>query len=376
MKKISLLFLVSILSFSGISQNAFAFDLFNVMNKQNNVLFSPTSIKSAFAMAYEGANSQTQTEFEEVFGFKEQNTDFLAEMEHLKKAAEINNSVWILEKYEVLQSYLDAMKTNFDSEVYWTDFKQESEKSAKKINDWIDKSTKGMIKKMVNASDVAPFKMALINAIYFKQSWKNPFDSTETKTESFMNFSGSTSNVDMMHAHQYYRAYSGQNEKVIELPYDDNRTAMIIILPNQMEGYELTNETYDNLIAKLRTQDVSLDLPKFTFETPTFELKSHLQQLGISAAFSDGADFSGMREQRDLKIGTALHKAKIIVNEEGTEAAAVTIIGMVETTSMSAPKNIILKIRVDKPFYYFIKDVESGAILFMGRMNEMMDIED
>jgi serine protease inhibitor len=359
------------LAFSGVSQNEFAFDMYGTMDKEKNILFSPTCIKAAFAMAFEGANTKTQSEFEKVFDFKEDNSKFLAEIEYLKSVTEISNSVWILENYEILDSYIDNMKSNFNLEPYSAKFASDPKGSADRINAWIEKSTKGMIKKMLNPADVADFKMALVNAIYFKQSWKKTFDEKLTKKSEFKNFDRTTAEVDMMHSLHYYRAHEGQKEKVIELPYADNKTSMVIVLPKKMKGYEMTNEIYTGLNAQLIRQKVNLDLVKFTFETPTFELKGFLAQLGLIAAFEDYADFSGMRKEKDLKIGTALHKAKIIVNEEGTEAAAVTVIGVIATSSISQPPPPILKITVDKPFYYFIKDNKTGTVLFMGRMNSM-----
>ena len=372
MKKITFLFITLACSFTSISQNQFTFDFYSNLDQEKNILFSPTSIKTAFAMAYEGANTQTQKEFEAVFDFEEDNSKFLAEVEHLKDVTEISNSVWILTNYSILKSYTDKMKSSFDSKPYFTNFYGDPQGSADKINDWIEESTNGMIKKMLTPDAVQNFKMALVNAIYFKQDWKKTFDKELTKKMDFKNFDGAKNEVDMMHAQSYYRAYAGQKEQVIELPYDDDKTSMVIILPNKMKNYQLDNEVYTELNSNLRNQQVNLDLPKFTFETPTFELAPFLKEMGLISAFGDGADFSGMREERDLKIGTALHKAKIIVNEEGTEAAAVTVIGMVQTTSAQyTPPPPILKITVDKPFYYFIKDNKTGTILFMGKMNEM-----
>lgn len=372
MQKISLFLFLLSFSFSGISQNEFTFDMYTEMGEKSNLLFSPTSIKTCFAMAYEGANNQTQIEFEKVFGFEEDNAKFLAEIEHLKSVTEISNSIWILTKYNVLKSYIDTMNAKFNLAPYYTDFKNDSKGSADRINKWIEESTNGMIKKMLKPTDVVKFKMALVNAIYFKQDWKKTFDKKLTKKDKFMNYDGAKPEVDMMHALDYYRAYSGQKEKVIELLYDDDKTSMVIVLPNKMKGYEMTNDVYNGLTSHLRHQKVNLDLVKFTFETPTFELKPLLQKLGLVSAFENYADFSGMRKEKDLKIGTALHKAKIIVNEEGTEAAAATVIGMVQVTSAgpSSPPPV-LKITVDKPFYYFIKDNKTNAILFMGRMNDM-----
>lgn len=371
MKNLSLLLLLSSLSFSAVSQNDFAFDMYAKMDAKKNILFSPTSIQTAFAMAYEGANGETQTEFEKVFGFKEDNAAFLAETEHLKSLAEISNSIWILENYEVLQSYIETMKSSFGAAPNYTDFLNDAEGSAKRINEWIEESTNGMIKKMLNPADVKEFKLALVNAIYFKQGWEKPFNEKRTVVDSFTNYKGAKAQVDMMHALDHYRAFAGKNEKVIELPYEDNKTSMVVVLPNSMDGYEMTNEVYSELMTKLYMQKVNLDLVKFTFETPTFELKPFLQDLGMNLTFSDYADFSGMRKEKDLKIGTALHKAKIIVNEEGTEAAGATVIGMVQTTSAAPNPTPIMQLRVDKPFYYFIKDNQTGAILFLGRMNEI-----
>jgi serpin B len=146
---------------------------------------------------------------------------------------------------------------------------------------------------------------------------------------------------------------------------------MIIVLPNKMKGYELDEASFEALSKQLVYQRVNLELPKFTFETPTFELKDKLIKLGLKQAFTDAADFSGMREEQDLKIGTVMHKAKIIVNEKGTEAAAATVVGMVKTTSVSVRPDPVMEFETDKPFFYFIKDNATGALLFMGKMNEM-----
>jgi serpin B len=372
MKKLAVVFMMIGTAFNGLSQNAFTFEMFEQMGAEENLLFSPTSIKTAFAMAYEGANGETQREFEEVFDFTENNKEFLKEIGQLEEVAKISNSVWILKDYSVLKTFTDKLKSSFDSEPFTAEFKKDPVGSADKINKWIEESTNGMIKKMLKPGDVEDFKMALVNAIYFKQDWKKTFDKDLTKKKDFENLGGDKVKVDMMHARSYYRAFEGKNEKIIELPYEDDKTSMVIILPNKMKNYKLNDKVYTELVGRMYNQEVILDLPKFTFETPTFELKPYLTKMGLVKAFQNSADFSGMRKEKDLKIGTALHKAKIIVNEEGTEAAAATVIGMVQTTSVQSPRpRPILRIEVDQPFYYFIKDNQTGAILFMGRMNNM-----
>lgn len=373
MNKLIFLAVAIFTSYSSMAQNEFAFALNDEIEKESkkNILFSPTSIKTAFAMAYEGANGISQEEFEELFGFEEDNSVFFKEMKQLKKSAEISNSLWIQEDFPILPAFIEKMKVEFAAPPQYTDFLHDPKGSAEKINDWIEESTKGMIKKMLTPSDVKSLKMALVNAIYFKQDWKYTFDKKMTREKSFTNFSGSESKIDMMHSRTHFRAVDGANEKMIELPYADDKTSMVILMPDNMKRYNLTEKVYTDLFAKMYHQKVDLDLPKFTFETPTFELIPFLKELGMEHPFTDTADFSGMRKQKDLKIGTVLHKAKIIVNEEGTEAAAATVIGMAVTTSAPSFPPPVMEMHVDKPFYYFIKDNATGAILFMGRMNEL-----
>ncbi|XOV68029.1 MAG: serpin family protein [Fluviicola sp.] len=352
-------------------QNQFSFDLMNNLDGDENFLMSPTSIKAALAMAYEGANTQTQKEFEEVLDFDEENEAFLNELNQLKESAEISNSVWILEDYQVLDSYIKTLGDRFDAPPSYTDFKNDSKGSADKINKWIEQSTNGMIKKMLTPEAVEDFKMALVNAIYFKQDWKTPFHEKQTQEKEFTNLDGSVTMVEMMRAMHRYKAFEGKKEKIIELPYADDKTSMVIVLPNKMKGYQLDEASYESLSNQLVYQRVNLELPKFTFETPTFELKDKLIKLGLKQAFTDAADFSGMREEQDLKIGTVMHKAKIIVNEKGTEAAAATVIGMVATSTSVSRPDPVMQFETDKPFFYFIKDNATGALLFMGKMNEI-----
>jgi serpin B len=322
-------------------------------------------------MAYEGANGQTQKEFESVFGFKEDNSAFLDELKQLKKSAEISNSLWVLDGFKLEPTYTKLMKELFDAPPRATNFSGDPEGSADKINAWISESTKGMIPSMVTPTQVSKFKLALVNAVYFKQDWKKPFQEKGTKKDDFNNLDGSTTEVEMMRNQSGYRAFDGSSEQVLELPYADDKTSMIIVLPRKMKNYALTADKYAQLLNRLNWQQVNVHLPKFTFETPTFELKGYLTSLGLQQAFGNGADFSGMRKEKDLKIGTALHKAKIIVNEKGTEAAAATVIGMVATSAAPQEPPRVMQFIADKPFYYCIQDNATGAILFMGKMNAM-----
>lgn len=371
MKTFALLAFSFLLGSSIFSQNDFTFEMYNSMDKKQNVLFSPISIKTAFAMVYEGANSETKKELETVFNFTPDNQEFINQLNDLKKVTRISNSLWILNDYKILDSYTQKIDSLFKSEPYSCDFKEDPQGSAKKINEWISKSTNGMIKKMVSAENVINFKMALVNAIYFKQNWKTSFRKNSTQKAQFFNLNGSETEIDLMQVKSGFKAAQTETEKVVVLPYIDEKTSMVIVLPEDMKTYNMNNEVYQSLTPKFRNQQVNLHLPKFTFETPTFELKPLLEDMGLELAFTDEADFSGMRAEKDLKVGTALHKAKIIVNEEGTEAAGATTVGMVKTKSVSMSTPPVMQMRVDKPFYYFITENATNTILFMGKMNSM-----
>ena len=303
MIKKTVLFLGMIMSFGTFSQNKFTFDFYNQLDGEENILFSPISIKTAFAMVYEGADSETKKEFETVFNFKPDNSSYYDELKQLKEVAKISNSVWIQRKFDVLDSYIKTLKKHFETEPYSTDFLGNPKESADKINAWIESNTEGMIKKMVSAKDVQDFKLALVNAIYFKEDWSVPFDEKRTKVEKFTNLDKSKINVKMMHRSDFFRAHSGEKEKVIELPYEGGKTSMIIILPDRMNSYKLNEDKYSQLIASGYRQKVNFYLPRFTFETSTFDLKKPLIDLGLNIVFTDGADLSKIRKERDLKVG-------------------------------------------------------------------------
>jgi len=141
-----------------------------------------------------------------------------------------------------------------------------------------------------------------------------------------------------------------------------------VIMPEKMDRYKLDEKKYNSLVNRLHNQEVKFHFPTFEFETPTFELIDDLMKMGMTRTFSDFADFSGIREEKDLKVGAALHKAKIIINEEGTEAAAATVISMVTTSTSSTQPRRVMEMRVDQPFYYFIRDNKTNTILFLGQM--------
>ncbi len=279
--------------------------------------------------------------------------------------------MWVKKGLKVEKKYKNKLSDLYQSEPFEVDFFKKPKKAADSINSWIERKTKGLITKMVEASVVKGLSMAIINTVYFKQDWAVPFDKKETKEQKFKNFNKSKTKTEFMYARSYFNASVSKQESIITLPYKKNKTSMVIIMPDKMKGYELNLTKYNNLILNQAHQEVIVKMPKFSYGSPTIELKNKIKEIGLERALSNNADFSLMTKDEALKIGTVLHKAKIIVNEEGTEAAAATVIGMAMSTDAVYIPVEPLEITIDKPFYYFIKDNKTNTILFMGKMNNL-----
>ena len=213
--------------------------------------------------------------------------------------------------------------------------------------------------------------MVLANAIYFKAIWENEFDASKTHEEPFHLLNGGTVSVPMMgmKTGENLAYAAGEGWQAVALPYKGGLTDMVVIVPDlvNFETFEstLTAERYNGILAAMQPQEVILSMPKFTFEA-RIGLKEFLSGMGLQAAFDlNAADFSGIDARRGLFIGDAIHNAFISVDEKSTEAAAATFIMMMQSR---VPQGIVLTI--DRPFFFFIRDVPTGTILFMGRVLE------
>jgi serpin B len=216
---------------------------------------------------------------------------------------------------------------------------------------------------MVPGTITPDTRLVLANAIYFKGTWKVQFDAKKTEFAPFYRLDGSQVKVPMMRVKEHFPYTEGMNYQAIELPYTGNALSMVIFLPREgmFEDFEagLSVERLDAIMARLCSEKVQLAMPKFEL-TSEFSLADTLAELGMPDAFTGVADFSGMDGTRDLFIGHVAHKAYVSVNEEGTEAAAATGVSMV----LSIPAMMT----IDHPFIFLIRDIETGAILFIGRV--------
>jgi len=282
----------------------------------------------------------------------------------------IANSLWGQDDWPFLPEFLDLLAANYGAGLRLVDFENSPESARKQINNWVANQTKNRIKDIIPPGMPDPStRLVLANAIYFKAMWEHEFDADVTNDRPFYLLSGEMVRVPMMsQGHEQTFSYaSGDGWQAIALPYKGGLTDMVIIVPDagNFEAFEsgLTADRYIEIVSALEPRPVILSMPKFKFES-SLGLKDTLVQMGMADAFvPEQADFSGMDGTRLLYVGDVLHKAFIAVDEKGTEAAAATVVLMM---AASMPQGVILD--MDRPFFYVIRDVPTGAVLFMGRV--------
>jgi serpin B len=256
---------------------------------------------------------------------------------------------------------------NYGAGLRVLDFLGAPEESRLTINDWVAKQTEERIENLIPKGLINPMtRLVLTNAIYFNAAWAYPFDEDLTSDGVFHRLDGGEVTVPMMHQTESFGYAEGDGYQAVELPYDGDELSMVILLPasGQFEAFEeaLDVEQANAIINALRGKEVVLTMPKFEFDSE-FSLRETLAALGMPIAFSGDADFSGMTGTRELYIADVVHKAFVSVDEAGTEAAAATAVVM----EMSAIPETV-EVTIDRPFIFFIRDIETGAILFVGRI--------
>lgn len=363
------------------ADKSFSYDIFRQTvsydHVAENLFISPLSISTALAMTLNGAEGETLEQMKEALhlsgmDIEEVNQAFKSLIELLvsvdpKVKMQIANSVWHEQSLPVKDDFLQRLKDFYDAEVAGLDFQNPG--SVDTINSWVDENTEGKIKKII---DEIPDEMVmyLINAIYFKGDWLSKFDKDDTRKADFFLENGETVQVDMMSQKEKFAAYFSQDVQMIELPYGDSLFTMSVLMPGDPEmsldqfiEEEVTQENLAQWRSNLRVSEVPLELPKFEME---YEITYNdiLKSMGMEHAFNEGlADFSGIADvsPQNLYISEVKHKTFVSVDEEGTEAAAVTSVGVGLT---SLPPSMI----VNRPFVFIIHERESGTNLFMGKV--------
>jgi serpin B len=363
------------------ANRSFSFDMLRVLNEEEgelNLFYSPLSISMALSMALNGAKGETRDEMLQALSYQGLEMEIInASYAEYQRYLEQNlgttelylkNSIWIRTGETLNQEFLDIISNDYLAQLDYLDFSDPG--AAEVMNGWIEEATKGKIKDMLTPPLPADAVLYLINAIYFKGDWAQQFDEDQTFDADFHNQDGSVSKVEMMNDKRTVWYMNDENLQAVRLPYEDENSSMIILLPRDNKDIENLIEDLDaNLFESVResfweAEDLILQIPKFEMEYGTKNLNQALKNLGMETAFTGDADLSGIRE--GLFISRVLHKAFIKVNEKGSEAAAATVVEVLESAAPEDP----LTFRADRPFLFLIYDEEAESILFIGKYSE------
>lgn len=359
---------------------AFAWKFYGAeAHADQNLFFSPYSISTAFAMLVGGAAGSTQAEIEQTLDFSSEGEPFdRAENDILQalgarnhtgsestpaQALRVSNGIWLVPGFQPQQSFLDRLSAYYGVSAFLAPFDTNPEAARQAINDKIAKDTEQLIPELLPSHSVDDAVLVLTNALYFKSRWATPFSPAATSDGPFRAENGTTPTVPLMHA-ALRASYSTNSEyQTLVLPYAQNELELVAIMPaaGRFDDFvsRLNADTIATAMTNVSFAQMNLSFPKFKL-THEVDLTSRLQALGMQTAFSDGADFSGIAPS--LALSGAYHQATISVDEDGTEAAAATAVVAVET---SAPLNPIT-VSFDQPFVFFIRDVQTHAVLFVG----------
>ncbi|MEN8228422.1 MAG: serpin family protein, partial [Bacteroidota bacterium] len=360
------------------ADKAFGFELFRevyLQSEEDNIMISPLSVSYALGMTYNGAAGTTLDAFIDVLHFgdltkdevNESYKDLMDQMLNLDDKVEfsIANSIWYRLGFQVLAEFIQTNEDYFDAEVKEIDFSDPQ--TLEVINGWIESNTNGKIKDMLDFIP-ADAVMYLINAIYFNAPWKYEFVKADTYQGDFNLTDGTKHQADYMRVSGNFQYTSNEEFTAVDLPYGDSTFSMVVMLPSP--GKELSELVasldvghWNSWFENSSYTEVQVDLPKFKYEFKKL-LNKPLINLGLGVAFSGEADFTRITPPGGIYISRVIHQTFIDVQEEGTEAAAATIVELRETSS--SPFNF----KADRPFLYLIKENSTGAIIFIGKVGK------
>ena len=356
---------------------SFQISLFNKINskyKENNLIISPLSIFQAISLVTNGADGETQKELLKLLDNKEMeeinllNTKIL---EIIKENSSLEIANAIMSKVAPLISFTNMARNNYESEILPL-------KNVNQVNKWCDKKTHGKINKIIDKLDPLTY-MLVLNAVYFKGEWLNKFDEYFTKKQIFYNLNKYSKNIDTMETTKKFYYFQDSNLQAIELGFLKESTSALIILPKKqldinefIELLDKDNEYFYSIINNLKITKVNLRLPKFELRYSK-ELKDVLKTLGVNLPFEKNADFSKIRTQNDIYINDIIHKTYLKVDEQGTEAAAVTMVEMVFNSARPNPEKIY-DMHVNRPFLFILRNSQlpkNYDIIFISKIEEL-----
>jgi serpin B len=362
--------------------NAFAFDLYrqSVTPDTENFVYSPFSISSAFGMLYAGANGSTAEEIARVMHWSVDEPHVHAALGAISSDLNarngeqfdlaVANRLWGAVGFPFQQPFLDTLQSSYRAPLQTVDFWADPEAGRRRINAWVSDQTRNKIPDLLPQGSVnRDTGLVLTNAVYMKAKWQSPFKKESTFAREFHVSSDESLNVSMMSQLSSMRYGDFDGYQMVEMPYQDGDVSMVVVLPSEIDGLAaleagLTPDLLESSYDAMTRTPVSLRLPKFQVET-SLGLNDSLTSLGMVETFGN-ADLSRIAGG-GLEVSSAIHKAVIEVDEDGTEAAAATAI-VVGLTSVYQPPQVYETFHADHPFLYVLRDQRTESILFMGRL--------
>lgn len=384
--------------------NQFGADFYGQLAKETtgDVLFSPASISTAFALAHAGAKGETAAEiastlhYPTVQDFHASNGQLLSstQLNASNRTIAINNALWLQDELPVRSDYLELVDRNYAASIRRIDFATAPTEARNTINNWVESKTNNKIKDLLGSASVtSKTRNILVNTIYFKAGWSAPFDKSATKDEPFTRLSGEKVSLPMMHQRGKFAYAEHKGSQILSLSYSAGETDMLILLPKRgklgtLEA-QISAEGFQPWLNAIRESEFDgqtiVTIPKWKSEHRYDTVTDILKTLGMNRPFAKEADFSKMKpvdlasqdnNDWNLTINNVVHQVFIEVEEKGTEAAAATAINIIVVGEMRYTKPPKVKIfKADRPFLYLIRDRRTNAILFIGRFTGEADSE-
>lgn len=354
-----------------------------VAAEPGNQFLSPFSVASAFALLYPGARGQTASEIAATFGFdasaaaQARQTHALAQTLTAQTGdseLSIANAAWVERTMALRAEYARMVHDELGATIEAVDFVANQAAALRRINAWAARETHDRIPEILTSPDPSR-RLVLTNAVYFKGRWSDPFSANATQDGDFHTASGETERARLMRQVTRARYFEDDGFQAAEFDYDDGEFGLAVFLPRERTGLAafesgLTGARLTAWLQRLATAAparLNVTLPKVRLNAD-YDLVRQLQSLGLRAAFTDSADFSGVTEQTSLAVSAVIHKTFLAIDEEGTEAAAVTAIDMRATAAPMQPEAPPIEFRADRPFFIVLRHRRTAARLFLGRI--------
>lgn len=360
--------------------NAFGLKLFAELRaKDGNVLFSPYGLTTALAVPYAGSRGDTAEQMRRAVGFPEQDRLYAAQrawadaLAPAKRGRQFELSsasgLWTQTPFRVEKDFALKLRDSLDVQVAGLDMAGNPEAAAREVNEWVAGRTRNMIRTVVTPDALGSSRSLLVSAACLKAGWEYPFEKVFTAKAPFRTRGGGAVETDYLKQTAELDYGEEKGVQFVSLPYRGG-LRMFVVLPRTTDGLgavepTLTPANLARWSGELRPHNVELSLPKVRIAVDT-ELCAPLAALGLSAAFTKDANFSGFGDAAGVHLGPVVHRAWVAFHEAGTDAAAATI-SPLGTTSVPEPKPKA-EVVADRPFVFLIQDVKTGTILFLGRV--------